>query len=165
MTIQQINIGTTPNDNTGDDPRTVGQKVNANFTDAANAASKLVGIGANQIPDSNQGFHIGNLNPNVFGGTGVSTHIATGVAASSSAGVFYLPISSISHPTSITQVSSFDVVNAALTANYAPGINVVFSGISSNKLCVVTFTGGSSMTAGQDIFLRQRTITSKITVN
>lgn len=31
MTIQEINIGTAPNDNTGDDPRTAGQKINSNF--------------------------------------------------------------------------------------------------------------------------------------
>jgi hypothetical protein len=42
MAIQTLNIGTTPNDGTGDTLRTGGDKINDNFTDATNAASKLV---------------------------------------------------------------------------------------------------------------------------
>lgn len=49
MTIQTINIGTAPNDNTGDDPRTAGQKLNSNFTTATHAASRDVGTGAGQL--------------------------------------------------------------------------------------------------------------------
>ncbi len=42
MTIQTVGIGAAPNDNTGDTPRSGIAKLNANFTDTANAASKLV---------------------------------------------------------------------------------------------------------------------------
>ena len=42
MTIQTINIGTTANDGTGDPLRTALDKVNDNFTDTTNAASRLV---------------------------------------------------------------------------------------------------------------------------
>lgn len=42
MAIQTIGIGTAPNDNTGDTPRTGITKLNANFTDTTNAASRLV---------------------------------------------------------------------------------------------------------------------------
>ena len=42
MAIQTVNIGTSPNDDTGDPARTAFTKLNANFTDNANAASKLV---------------------------------------------------------------------------------------------------------------------------
>lgn len=50
MAIQEVNIGTIANDGTGDDPRTGMGKVNSNFTDPNNAASKLVGTAAGQIP-------------------------------------------------------------------------------------------------------------------
>lgn len=49
MTIQTINIGTAPNDNTGDDPRTVGQKLNSNFTANTHAASRDVGLLAGNV--------------------------------------------------------------------------------------------------------------------
>lgn len=42
MAIQTINIGTTPNDGTGDPARTAFTKLNANFTQAENAASHLL---------------------------------------------------------------------------------------------------------------------------
>ena len=42
MTLQTVNIGTTANDGNGDDPRTGISKINNNFTDTANAASRLV---------------------------------------------------------------------------------------------------------------------------
>ena len=50
MTIQTINIGTVANDGTGDTPRQAGEVINSNFTDPANAASKLVGTSFDQIP-------------------------------------------------------------------------------------------------------------------
>lgn len=49
MTIQTINIGSAPNDDTGDDPRTVGQKLNSNFQTSSHAASREVGIGAGEL--------------------------------------------------------------------------------------------------------------------
>lgn len=42
MAIQTVGIGAAPNDNTGDTPRTGIAKLNANFTDTTNAASRLV---------------------------------------------------------------------------------------------------------------------------
>lgn len=50
MAIQTVNIGAVPNDGTGDNPRTGISKLNDNFTDPANAASKLVGTATGQIP-------------------------------------------------------------------------------------------------------------------
>lgn len=49
MAIQTINLGTSPNDDTGDPARTCFSKINANFTDSANAASKLVATNAQAI--------------------------------------------------------------------------------------------------------------------
>lgn len=63
MTIQQINIGTVANDDTGDTPRQVGEKLNSNFQTASHAASREIGTGAGEVPDSSQGFHVGNFSP------------------------------------------------------------------------------------------------------
>jgi hypothetical protein len=54
MAIQTVAIGTAANDGLGDNPRTGITKVNSNFTDPANAASKLVGTGADQLPTNAQ---------------------------------------------------------------------------------------------------------------
>ena len=52
MTIQTVNL-TVPG---GDTPRSANTKINANFTDATHAASKLVGPNTGQIPLSEQTF-------------------------------------------------------------------------------------------------------------
>lgn len=131
------------------------------------AASRDVGISNGEVPDASQGFHTGNLNPNVFGGIGSFRFLGAGEAISATDGKIFLPISALLAPASITTVSAFDVVNANVTSLYASGIGVSLdaAGSSSNKLCVITFTGGSGMTAGQAIYLRQSSGTSKITVN
>jgi len=49
MAIQTVNVGTTPNDGTGDPARTAFIKLNNNFTQSENAASKLVATNAQAI--------------------------------------------------------------------------------------------------------------------
>lgn len=53
MTIQTVKTGAAVNDGTGDDARTAFTKINQNFTDWNNAASRLVGIDNGGIPDVN----------------------------------------------------------------------------------------------------------------
>jgi len=60
MTIQTINIGTAPNDDTGDDPRTAGQKLNSNFTTNSHAASRDVGTSAGQLMEVGAGGLLGS---------------------------------------------------------------------------------------------------------
>ena len=50
MAIQTVKTGAAVNDGTGDDARTAFTKINQNFTDNANAASRLVGTATGQIP-------------------------------------------------------------------------------------------------------------------
>lgn len=49
MAIQTVKTGAAVNDGTGDDARTAFTKINQNFTDSANAASRLVGTAAGQV--------------------------------------------------------------------------------------------------------------------
>ena len=53
MAIQTVKTGAAVNDGTGDDARTAFTKINQNFTDSANAASRQVGIEDGKIPDVN----------------------------------------------------------------------------------------------------------------
>lgn len=65
MAIQLVDLKV-PN---GDTPRSANTKINANFTDQTNAASKLVGTGKGQIPlaeDVNQLAHISNVTSNTI---------------------------------------------------------------------------------------------------
>tara|TARA_R110000824_G_scaffold257939_1_gene446849 strand:+ start:630 stop:1043 length:414 start_codon:yes stop_codon:yes gene_type:complete len=63
MTITVIGIGAAPGDDTGDGLRTAFNKVNNNFSDANNAASKLVGTAAGQIPTADESWHFSNMDP------------------------------------------------------------------------------------------------------
>ena len=49
MAIQTVKTGAAVNDGTGDDARTAFTKINQNFTDSANAASRLVGTDAGNV--------------------------------------------------------------------------------------------------------------------
>ena len=49
MAIQTVKTGAAVNDGTGDDSRTCFTKINKNFTDSENAASRLVGTGAGNV--------------------------------------------------------------------------------------------------------------------
>ena len=59
MAIQTINIGTTANDGTGDDPRTAGSKINDNFTNSNHAASRDVGTAAGDVMEVGAGGWLG----------------------------------------------------------------------------------------------------------
>ena len=50
MAIQNINLGTAPNGVGGDTLRSTATKINGNFSDQTNAASKLVGKDKGQVP-------------------------------------------------------------------------------------------------------------------
>lgn len=50
MAIQTVNTGAAVNDGTGDDARTAFTKINSNFTDSTNTASKLLGTANGQVP-------------------------------------------------------------------------------------------------------------------
>ena len=53
MAIQKVELGTLPDGVGGDTPRSAMTKINGNFTDNANAASRAVGVEGNQVPDAN----------------------------------------------------------------------------------------------------------------
>ena len=50
MAIQTVKTGASVNDGTGDPARTAFTKINSNFTDSANAASRLVGNADGNVP-------------------------------------------------------------------------------------------------------------------
>lgn len=147
MTIQTINIGAAPNDDTGDDPRTAGDKINDNFAIC---------------------YTEDNLNVNVFGGDApASSVIASGFANSTTGVILELHTDSKTAPVSITVDGSFlvrtpsgFVVQTGVTSG-----NIGLSGLSSNKLALIDVTGMSGLTINSPYYLRKESSGSKITVN
>ena len=162
--INTINLGTAPNDGNGSGPRTAGGIINGNFTDTDNAASRLIGIGVNEIPDSSQGFHAGNLSPSVFLSAS-GDFCATGyIADGSSTAILTKDIQGVAQPTSITVVGTFgvfDEAGAPLIASIAPTL----SPSSSSNMLVMVVTGIASTTGARIVTLRGELSTSEITVN
>ena len=69
MAIQTVKTGAAVNDGTGDDARTAFAKINQNFTDSANAASRLVGTATGNVMEVGAfGFGKGNMlsKPNTY---------------------------------------------------------------------------------------------------
>lgn len=100
MAIQEVNIGTIVNDGTGDPLRTAYEKINGNFTDATNMASKLAqtsptdatagrGLLTDALGDNGGPiFTEANLNPNVFGGVTNRMALSNGGATNATQVIF-----------------------------------------------------------------------------
>lgn len=173
MTITAIGIGAAPGDDTGDGLRTAFNKVNNNFSDANNAASKLVGIATGEIPDADdlgmvgasENYTSNNLNPNVFGGVGITDTIGQGFAESANIGVFLLPISSNQQALSVTVTDSFTIIDSSFNVIASNITSFVFSARSSNKICQIATSALSGMAVGATLQLVGNTAASKIEVN
>lgn len=137
MTIKTINIGTNPNDNTGEGLRDGLKKVNDNFTDSANAASKIMATNqqaldgtAGVVPDAEQVHE-------AFGqyGLGVESKL------------FYGDLQALSSTRVVYQNPAFATINAMGTQ---AGVVVHFHGPSGfqlygkdDKLLLRGFTGNN----------------------
>tara|TARA_B100000768_G_C11053016_1_gene279180 strand:- start:11 stop:532 length:522 start_codon:yes stop_codon:yes gene_type:complete len=173
MTIQTINIGAAPNDDTGDDPRTAGQKLNSNFTTNTHAASRDVGTSAGNIPDADDLSMVGatenytsnNLNPNVFDAVSTLSVIAESCYASSATTlIIALPISMINAPQSITVVGTFNI-RTRQAAIITSGVSPALASNSTNKTAILTISGLTGLTIGDSYVLWADAAASKITVN
>lgn len=170
MTINTINLGSAPNDDTGDAPRTAGAIINANFTDSANAASKLVGTATGEIPTSDnldmvgaaENYTSNNLNPNVFGGIASNRILALGYAHNTGTAYFLLPTLSPSGAASITVSNTFSVYGANSVLIASGNVPVLVSGTLGASLIQVA---GISLAQGEPLTLRTDSASSKITVN
>ncbi len=119
---------------------------------------------SSQFYDWKEVYHSGNTNFNEFGGVSPDDRVAMGVAISSTAARFYLPLNSKSSPSSISVVGTFSVIRDGLQT-IATGVTPTLNAISSNKFAVVDFTGLTGLTAGQPVQLSTNTSSSKIAVN
>lgn len=123
-----------------------------------------IGAAANGPSGWKRLYHSGNTNFNKFGGVGSDERVATGVAINSTAVRFYLPINSVSAPTSISIVGTFSVVRDGIQT-FASGVTPALHSSSSNRYAVVDVAGLSGLTAGQPVQLSTDTSSSAITVN
>lgn len=156
MALQPVNLGTIPNDGTGDDPRAGISKVNAN----------MVLLEATGVNGTDNVFNVTNLNVAEFkGGDVINDTIALGHAVSTTEVRFFLPISHFSDPVSITSVSTFIVTDMAGNIVIASVSSPQLLSISSNKLVAIRFTGQAGLTVDKPYTLVTGTNASEITVN
>jgi len=106
-----------------------------------------------------------NTNFTTFGGVSAGDLMATGYAVSATTAYFYIPISLVNPPSSITVTAAFDVTtpNSTLKANAVTSL--VLQGTTSNKWIRIQVTGMSGLTANEPLELRTDSATSKIVVN
>jgi len=178
MTIQTINIGTSPNDDTGDDPRTAGQKLNSNFTTSSHAASRNVGTGSGNIPDADglnmvgatENYTSNNLNLNVFGGA--SGRLITGDISFSSATtlVAYLrtmaPVGS--NPSSITLGAGTYTLrkpNGTVLRPAVPNTDILLASDSSGQATRLIIKNSTGLVNTDDFELLANASNSTLEVN
>ena len=176
MTIQEINIGTAPNDDTGDDPRTAGQKLNSNFTTSSHAASREVGIATGNIPDADDLSMVGagvnwtdtNLNYSLFDGSAGSVICVDGVGRSATTADFYFKINRATAPSGIIALGTFSVSPIVFGATRGSGLtsaNLAFNvGLSSSKEARVQVTGLSGVITDERLVMQIDTGSSSIEV-
>ena len=77
MAIQTVKTGAAVNDGMGDDARTAFTKINQNFTDSANAASREVGTGAGNVMEVGA-FGLGSVNLKQYTNSDFNSFTKTG---------------------------------------------------------------------------------------
>ena len=105
-----------------------------------------------------------NLNPNVMQASAISDWLTTGVAISATTAKFTYPIFSYTAPVSLTQTSTFGVMNAGGGTKLS-GATAALSADSSPTLVVFNITGMTGLVVGEPLTLISNSATSKLTVN
>ena len=89
MAIQTVKTGAAVNDGTGDDARTAFTKINQNFTDTANAASRLVGTASGNVMEVGA-FGVGGTRASALGaGSNANTLNNNGIYNSGEGWIWY----------------------------------------------------------------------------
>lgn len=122
------------------------------------------GFGAGAT-DAKELYHSGNLNPNVFGGVALGDYVSVGEALSATVAAFFLPVSLLNAPSSITVLNTFTAENAGGGTVYGSGLTPVINAASGNKIAYITVSGLSGLVVKDPVYLRQENASSTITVN
>ena len=129
MAIQTVKTGAAVNDGTGDDARTAFTKINQNFTDNDNAASRQVGTNARNVMEVGA-FGLG------------STSLAETTTPRASTGFFRVADSSTLIPSKMGAYGSFGITVKRHTTNY--GATLWFPYSSSKYACLEVFSASTS---------------------
>ena len=163
MTQQTINVGTVPNDQTGDQARTAFQKVNANFTEvyagaipglSASTGSSLVGhiaSGTGAVATTVQTKLRESVSVKDFGavGDGVTNDTASLLAAMTAASDVGFYVGNYNIPTTPAYSGSqtLSVNNgASVTGAGASALGLTVGGLSKRQLVQLNTTGGDAAT-------------------
>lgn len=167
MTIQPINIGAAPNDDTGDDPRTVGQKLNSNFTTSTHAASRDVGTASGNVMEVGAGgllatapsFFNGDLNSMLVGGVYYIQSSATNIPPQEAGKIGTLTVEAINSNTIIQTFRAINSIGEYRRAKdgawsdwkevYHTGIFNYLQNTSGGSIASNATTAGSNLTPAQ----------------
>jgi hypothetical protein len=111
-------------------------------------------------------WHTGNLNQYEFGVDAGNDVVATGYAVSTTDAKFFLPVSLLAAPSSITVTNTFVVRDAAgVLVGSGSAKTPVLNASSSKKLIELDVGTMTGLTVGEPLSLRSSAVASKITVN
>lgn len=148
-----------------------GQSITWRYIRFGDAASRDVGTASGQIPDAddleivgNTNYTSGNLNPNVFGGSGSGRYVVYGWAQSATTARFILPVSLISTPASVFVEGTFLASSASTSFGVASSVTYIAAS-SDNKSAVIQANGLSGMSVDEPLTLFTSSLDAKLTVN
>lgn len=157
MTIQLPDVGTgAPADKTGDSPWLAMKKVQQNFSDQTNAASRLLGTGAEQVPLSKNipsllgtaatkdvGTAAGNvMEVGAFGiGGTVGTNAGTTPLEQLKGGNYSYPDESPQRPSKVGLYDTQVAIFPRHSQGYGAALFLPYYTASSNQVCLRTFGG------------------------
>ena len=131
MAIQIVKVGAAVNDGTGDPSRTCFTKINQNFTDTTNAASRLVGTATGNV-----------MEVGAFGlGTGIQADNSTTELHLIKGGFFKLPDASNLLPPSQWRYDNYGIAIPRHSNGYGGLLFLPYYTASSNQVCYRAYGG------------------------
>ncbi len=150
MAIQEINIGTVPNDGTGDSPRDAGTKINANFTEVSES---IVDLGPD-VPQTleNKTLIAPVILPDFYAlATDASIREKISEAGEAGGGVVHIPAGRINIFSELTPENGVIVRGASGTtydANEYPDVGTTLYGNGTYRCFTYNPTDNPSLTPG-----------------
>lgn len=149
MAIQMVKVGESVNDGTGDPARTCFTKINQNFTDSANAASRQVGTEAGNV------MEVGAF------GLGADSIFETNVNLTDIKGGFFkLPDGSAKLPPGQDSYDNYGIAVPRHAQGYGGMLFLPYFASNKHQVCYRAFSGGDGSSGFVDVVFKTNHNTS-----